>query len=49
MYIYAGINLIDYRFKNREEFMKMKNDGTLPFGQGIDNFFFLISIFNYYT
>ena len=30
---YAGLELEDYRFASREEFMKMKEDGTLPYGQ----------------
>lgn len=30
---YANIALEDYRFSSREEFMALKADGTLPFGQ----------------
>mmetsp|Transcript_59375 Transcript_59375/g.69405 ORF Transcript_59375/g.69405 Transcript_59375/m.69405 type:complete len:231 (+) Transcript_59375:88-780(+) len=30
---YAGLQLEDYRFPNRDEFLAMKADGTLDFGQ----------------
>ena len=30
---YAGLELEDYRFTSRDEFLKLKEDGTLSFGQ----------------
>eukprot|EP00961_Rhodomonas_salina_P114075 1534773-Rhodomonas_salina.2 len=30
---YSGLELEDYRFEGRDHFMKLKEDGTLPFGQ----------------
>ena len=32
---YAGIEFTDYRFTDRNDFMKMKENGELPFGQVI--------------